>query len=93
MKPIRIATLAIAAILTTLATVGTIDHWPLAEFLRSTAIAAWVIFAGATGTEQILDAIDKARADINTYGDRRHDDGLVDGMHRVPPQPGLQRVR
>jgi hypothetical protein len=94
MNPSRIATLAIAAVLSTLAAVASIDHWALAPFLRTTALDAWIIFAGATGTQQILAAIGKLRDDVNNYGDTRHLDGVSDGMSRgAPAQPNVQRIR
>lgn len=93
MSPARIATLVGAAVLTALATIGSIDHWALAPFLRTAAIGSWIVFAGATGTDHILGAIAKLRADIDTYGDHRQSDGVIDGMNRIPPQPNLQRIR
>lgn len=95
MNPARIATLAIAVILTTLAAVASLDHWiGVAPFLRTAALDAWIVFAAATGTQQILGAIEKLRTDVNEYGDNRQVEGIADGMKRTEPtQPNLQRIR
>lgn len=95
MNPVRIATLLGAAILTAVGTIGSIDGWgTLAPFLRAAALTAWVVFAVATSTDRILDAIGKLRTDVDTYGDQRHSDGVIDGMQRAaPPQQTIRGLR
>lgn len=95
MNPTRIYTLLGASIISTTALVGTLDHWAaVAPFLRNAGIGAWIVFAVATATDRILDAITKLRHDVDTYGDQRHSDGYVDGHSRqAPAQPTLQRIQ
>lgn len=95
MNPARTATLLGAAIITVVAAIGSIDEWPvIAPFLRSMTLASWIVFALATSTDRIIDAITTLRHDVDTYGDQRQSDGYIDGMsHTVPQQPNLHRIR
>jgi len=97
MTPHRIASLVGAAIITVLAAIATIDHWTgAAPALRTTALGAWIVFAIATSHDRTMDAIANLRADIETYGDQRNSDGIIDGMNHSasqvnPPKP-LRRI-
>lgn len=91
----RISALLGAALLSTLAAIGSLDHWDaIAPFLRTASLTAWILFVVVTCAERIIDEIRKLRADVDTYGEQRHSDGVIDGMSRqVPAQPNLSRIR
>jgi hypothetical protein len=75
-----------AAIITATAIIATLDHWPdAAPALRAAAGTAWVLFAIVSGTERICGCIDRLRQDIETYGDQRNSDGIIDGMNHADP--------
>lgn len=95
MNPKCIAALLGASLLTAIAVIGSIDRWhSAAAFLHTAAVGAWIVFAVASGTDRIVDAITQLRADVDTYGDQRHSDGVIDGMNRVvPPQSTLRGLR
>ncbi len=94
MTPSRISALLGATLLSTLAAIASLDHWDaVAPFLRTASLTAWTLFVVVTCTESAINEIRKLRHDIDTYGDQRHSDGVIDGMNRVPPQPNLQRIR
>ncbi len=95
MTPSRISALLGAALLTVTALIGSLDHWDtFAPFLRNAAIGAWTLFVVVTCAERIIAEVKKLRGDIDTYGEQRHSDGVIDGMNRqVPTQPNLTRIR
>ncbi len=92
----RTATLLLAGVCTAVATIATIDQWPgSAPPLRTATVGLWLAFLITTSTERIRDDIRTLRADIDTYGEQRHSDGVIDGMaNTIPTQPpSLHRIR
>ncbi|GAA2346476.1 hypothetical protein [Dactylosporangium salmoneum] len=96
----RIPALVCAAVLSAITGIAELERWHSEELLATAALGAWIIWAAAAATERILADIANLRAevavlrtDIETYGDQRHGDGVIDGYHRAAPaKPHLSRV-
>jgi hypothetical protein len=81
------------SVATAIAVIATVGRWPGRDTLATIATTAWTVFAVLDAADRVTCHIRHATIRLEQLVDERHDEGVIEGMRRATPTPGLREVR